>query len=565
LIEIARDHAVPPTYRGHSEDHEHDGHGGAGCAHHRGWPTGLALAGQLQAMGARVRIVDRQADRVHESRALAIQPRTLEILRGLGVTEQLVDRGKPATRIELRAGGRRIEIPVFDIGAEDTAYPFLLFLSQAETEGILVEHLAAQGVALERRVELVGFDQSAGYVRSILRGEDGSTEEVLSRYLVGCDGARSTVRHHARIPFVGDAYPQTFALGDVEADGDLDPDIAHAYLGPQGVLFFFPLGAPTTWRVIGRVPDAAGKRQREDGSGNLSLSNLQQLVDAFTGSSVTLRDPAWLTTFGLQHRQAARYRAGWVFLAGDSAHVHSPAGVQGMNTGIQDAWNLGWKLALVSSGVADPALLETYHAERWPVGRFVLRFSDRALTAGVSTNLVARSLRTQVAPVLLPLFTRFAKARALAFRTVSELSLNYRRSPAVQEDTPTLSGGPKAGDRLPDSRIERNGVPGSLQEALAAPAFHLLLCGPVGVWNEQRLAAFRQRHGRVMQVHRLSREAEPEAMHDPYGEGFTRLGVRSTGQYLVRPDGYVGFRSGGSDLQNLQRYLARWLPGTGPR
>jgi 2-polyprenyl-6-methoxyphenol hydroxylase-like FAD-dependent oxidoreductase len=524
-------------------------------------PTGLTLAAQLHAIGARVRIVDRRLDRVHESRALAVQPRTLEVLQGLGITRSLVERGNDAAGLRMHAGGRVVAVRLFDVGLEDTAYPFLLFISQAETEAVLNEHLAGHGVRVERGVEQVGFVAGEQDVTCTLRHGHGRAESVQARYLVGCDGAHSSVRRGAGIPFEGGAYPQTFVLGDLEVDGDLERDVAHAFLGAGGMLFFFPLGSPTTWRMLGMRPLSAGPHEGEQERTEPALDDLQAIADVFTGGALRLRDPAWLTYFRLHHRHAARYRAGRVFLAGDAAHVHSPAGAQGMNTGIQDAWNLGWKLALAASGVADPTLLDTYEAERRPIGRFVLRFTDRAFTIATSPNRIVRLLRTQIAPRLAPLALRFSSGRAYGFRTLSQLGIQYRNSPAVEEGEPKLSRGPQAGDRLPDARIARDGQDCSLQEALAAPSLHLLLCGPAGGWNRDRLAALRSRYAGLLEVQRLTRDAAPGDLHDAYGLAFTRLGLDRAAHYLVRPDGYVGYRSGGTDLRGVERYLARWLPG----
>jgi 2-polyprenyl-6-methoxyphenol hydroxylase-like FAD-dependent oxidoreductase len=523
-------------------------------------PTGLTLAAQLQAFGATVRIVDRQLDRVHESRALAVQPRTLEVLRGLGVAEELIVRGNDAVWVQLHAGGRIVRIRLFGLGLDDTAYPFLLFVSQAETEQILGDQLVGRGVPVERGVELIGFHADPDAVTCTLRHRDGRTEQVRVRYLVGCDGASSAVRRGAGIPFQGGAYPQTFALADLEVDG-LDGDAAHAFLGQEGILLFFPLGRPASWRMLAMHPTLQGRRE----PARPTLEELQALADAFTGGGVRLRDPVWQTYFGLQHRHATRYQTGRIFLAGDAAHIHSPAGAQGMNTGIQDAWNLGWKLALVSRGIADQALLDTYDAERRPVGSFVVRFTDRAFSVATSTHPLVRGLRTRLVPRLLPLGLRFDRAVAYGFRTVSQLNIGYRHSPAAEEGRPGLRRGPRAGDRLPDARITREGQECWLGEALVAPRFHLLLCGPLGDWHPSQLTALRHRYPNALAVHYLTREATPGALHDLDGDLFARLGVDGTAQYLVRPDGHIGYRAGGDDLAGLQRYLARWLPNTPSR
>ncbi len=523
-------------------------------------PTGLTLAAQLRAFGATVRIVDRLLDRVHESRALAIQPRTLEVLRGLGLAEELIARGNDAVWVQLHAGGRVVRIRLFGLGLDDTAYPFLLFVSQAETEQVLGDQLAGRGVPVERGVEVVGFHVDADAVTSTLRHRDGRTEQLHARYLVGCDGAKSAVRRSAGIPFKGGAYPQTFALADLEVDG-LDRDAAHAFLGQVGIVLFFPLGRPASWRMLAMHPSLKGRRE----PARPSLEELQALADAMTGGSVRLYDPVWRTYFGLQHRHAARYRAGRVFLAGDAAHVHSPAGAQGMNTGIQDAWNLGWKLALVSRGVADQTLLDSYDGERRPVGGFVVRFTDRAFSVATSTNPLLRALRTRLVPWVLPLGLRLDRALADGFRTIAQLNIGYRDSPAVEEGHPGLRRGPKAGDRLPDARIARAGKGCWLGEALAGPGFQLLLCGPVGDWHLSQLTSLRHRYPDTLAVHYLTREAMPGALHDLDGQVFAGLGVDGTAQYLIRPDGYIGYRAGGDDLAGLQRYLARWLPNTSSR
>ena len=523
-------------------------------------PTGLTLAAQLSAFGASVKLVDRQLDRAHESRALVMQPRSLEVLSGLGIAQTLVERGNDAVQLRMHFGKRVIGTQLFDIGLEDTAYPFLLFISQAETEAILSEHLAARGVPVERGVELVAFSTSAEEVICTLRDADGETDRVRCRYLAGCDGAHSTVREGAGIAFEGGTYPQTFVLADLEVDGDLEQDAGHAFVGDQGILLFFPLGTPATWRIVGMRPSAEEPHEDGQETEQLSLHELQQICDGFTGGTLRLRDPVWLTYFRLHHRQAARYRTGRIFLAGDAAHVHSPAGAQGMNTGIQDAWNLGWKLALVTRGIADPALLDSYEPERLPVGRFVLRFTDRASSIATSDSAVVRTMRSQIAPLLLPLLLRLRKGRTFAFRTIAQLAINYRGSPAVQENPSAPRTGPKAGDRLPDARIISDGRESWLHDALAAPAFHLLLCGPVADWPADRLAAMQERHGALLAVHRLTREPGPGTLLDPNGQTLSRLGARQAMQYLIRPDGHIGFRTRGRDTLATERYLARWLP-----
>ena len=520
-------------------------------------PSGLTLAAQLRLFGTAFRIIDHQLDRAHESRALAIQPRTLEVLTGLGIADTMVQRGNPAVRLQVHSRGRTAELPLFDIGLEDTAYPFLLFLSQAETEAILDQHLTDNGVIVERGVELTHLDPGPERVACTLQHPDGRTEQIEAPYVVGCDGAHSTVRRHAGIDFTGSAYPQTFLLADLAVDG-LDPGAAHAYLSDAGLLFFFPLGHPAPWRLLGMRPPTADEPSAEAPS----LDDLHTLADHNTAGALRLQDPVWTTYFRIHHRHATRYRSGRVFLAGDAAHVHSPAGAQGMNTGIQDAWNLGWKLALVAPGHANPGLLDTYETERQPVGSNVLRFTDRAFTIATSTNPATRLARTHLAPRLLRLALGSRRGRALGFRTISQLAISYRHSAAAEEGNPRPRRGPRAGERLPDAPVTVNGAPTTLHRALAPARFHLLLAGPAA--GQHLDHALDDRYAGVVDTHRLSRRDAPDGIVDVAGHAHTRLGLvkyDNAAQLLVRPDGHIGYRAYGGNLSGVQTYLDHWLTG----
>lgn len=521
-------------------------------------PTGLTLAAQLAACGAGVRIVDGQHDRVHESRALAIQPRTLEVLAGLGLAETLVDRGNPGVALRLHARGRTVGVPLFDIGLADTAYPFLLFLSQATTESVLGDHLAGRGVTVERGVELTDLDQRPDHVSCTVAHADGHVEQVDARYVVGCDGARSTVRSRAGIGFSGATYPQTFVLADLEADG-LAPGAAHVFLSGAGMLFFFPLGDPATWRLLGwpRHPVPASRPAT-------TTAELQDLAGAYADDPPVLHEPVWATYFRLHHRHVTAYRSRRVFVAGDAAHVHSPAGAQGMNTGIQDAWNLGWKLALVAEGTAEPALLDTYQAERQPVGRAVLRTTDRAFTIATSSSRRHQLARTRVAPWLARVAAHVPAARAAGFRTMSQLAITYRDSPAVVDARLHSHRRPRAGDRLPDASLRVDGTPTTLGRAVAAPRHHLLRSGPSPTPAEEQASRLAEPYTRLVDQHRLSRRAEPGALHDVDGTAHRRLGLSPAGpaaHVLVRPDGHIAYRGDGTDLTGLHAYLSRWYPG----
>jgi 2-polyprenyl-6-methoxyphenol hydroxylase-like FAD-dependent oxidoreductase len=530
-------------------------------------PTGLTLTAQLARFGVRFRITDKQVSRAGESRALAVQARSLEVLQSLGLGEALAARGQSTTRLMLHVDqGDPPSIDLGHVSWPDTRFPYILFVSQAETEGVLERYLEQEGVAIERGVELATFTEGATDIRCVLRHRDGTEEAVGTQYLVGCDGAHSTVRKGAHIPFEGGVYAQTFALGDVEADGPLGPGGIHVFGAGRGFAMFFPLGHPRTWRVMAMEQLDTSSAASTDGevtTHDLSLVELQQMVDGPTGRSVTLRDPAWLTRFRLHHRQAVRYQQGRVFLAGDAAHIHSPVGAQGMNTGIQDAWNLGWKLAMVVKGLARGPVLDSYHEERWRVGHTLLRVTDRLFAAFAQSisgsDAVIALRRVLIREVVAPALSQ-PRIRALAFHFISQLGIHYQGSQIVSEGEPRLHRGPKAGDRLPDVRVKRGDGITYLQQELAGPPLQLLLCGPADAGDAQRLADLEKQFRGVVSTARLTRDESGGALVDVNGEAFQRLGVNNdAAQYLVRPDGHVAFRCAGRDLSPTIRYLQQWF------
>jgi 2-polyprenyl-6-methoxyphenol hydroxylase-like FAD-dependent oxidoreductase len=517
-------------------------------------PTGLTLAANLAAFGATVRVVDRRDAAARESRALVVQPRTLEVLRPLGVTQALLDRGDGAARVRLHLDGHEVVVPLSDFAVDDTSYPFLLVLRQAEVEAALLANLAARGLPVEWGAELLSYRAGQAGVSCTVRRSDGRTELVRARYLVGCDGADSTVRRHAGVEFKGGAYRRSVLLADIDIDEDLPGDAAHVFVGPDGVLVAFAAGEHAAWRLL-LVED------HRPGHTDDPEAEVRAAAEGLSAGRVRARRVAWTARIPLQHRLAATFRSGRVFLAGDAAHVHSPAGAQGMNTGIQDASNLGWKLALTARGVAAAALLDTYGAERRPVARAVLALTHLAFWVETANSFPIRRARAALAPLAVPVGLRHAWLQTLAFRAAGQLWIRYPRGPAAVEGLPRLRRGPAAGQRLPDLPVLVDGVPRRLQHALATPAFQLLLCGLPGAWQQQQLERLQARYGRLVAVHRLGTEPSAAALCDPGGATLARLGVRNGAQYLVRPDGHVGYRCAGFDLDGLERHLHWSLPG----
>ncbi|GLI27337.1 FAD-binding monooxygenase [Agromyces rhizosphaerae] len=508
-------------------------------------PTGLAAALALHAAGVPFRIIDRAPDHVHESRALAVQARTLEVLDAFGVADDLVAAGNPNVMFELHSPAGGGPIGIFEAGPGMTRYPFILFLAQGDSERLLLERLTALGVTVERETTLLGLVDRGDAADARLRGPAGD-ELVTASWVIGCDGAHSAVRDAMGIPFTGSPFPQAFALADLEADG-LERGRAHLFLAEDGLAFFFPLEHPATWRMLTLLPDGVDE-------GGLTLATLQRVIARYSDESIVLRDPVWLTDFQVANREAGSFRSGRVFLAGDAAHIHTPAGGQGMNTGIQDAVNLAWKLGLVHHGASGPGLLDSYASERMPVARAVLEATGRAFGAATSRAPVAGFLRSRVIGRAAPVVTRLRPLRRLAFRAVSELVIGYPGGPLGASGGAPIAGGPAPGDRVPDLPVVVGGEPVSLHRLLDPARFRLLLVGDVP-------ASARTACREVAARHPLALHPDPIVLHRTVS-GMRRPGsagvfgrARGGAVYLLRPDGYVAFRAGGLDVAAAGRHL----------
>jgi 2-polyprenyl-6-methoxyphenol hydroxylase-like FAD-dependent oxidoreductase len=490
-------------------------------------PTGLALALQLHALGADIRIVERRPQPFRPSRAMIVHPRTLEVLRPLGVVDELLARARPSPQARLHLGSRVVPVGLGDFDLPDTAYPYLTLARQMDVETVLAEALAQRGVHVERGTQLIGLSTSDGAPQARLRSAAG-VEDVPCGFVVGCDGANSTVRSLSGIAWRGARYHQEVVLADVELDG-MQSGAAHVVATRGGLLFVFAIGERATWRLLVTRP-----------VGGLSLPSeetrprggeLQRMLDD-AGVAARITKLAWSGSVRLQHRLAARYRHGRTFLAGDAAHVHSPAAAQGMNTGIQDAINLGWKLAFAASSTDPDLLLDSYQHERRPVARQVIALTHLVFWAEAGTDPCAAFVRRRLAPLgapLIPLVMDRRRMVAAGVRVMSQLRVGYRGSPLSVDAPPRLRGGPRAGERLPDATVVCDGIASRLHGLLIKPAVHLL----------------------------LQRDADDPGMaaRMPYVHVHRLAGTPGAGVLAVRPDGYVGFRCGAVD-QRLHKWLA---------
>jgi 2-polyprenyl-6-methoxyphenol hydroxylase-like FAD-dependent oxidoreductase len=488
-------------------------------------PTGLVLALWLTRLGVRVRIIDKTAEPGTTSRAVAVQARTLELYRQVGLADAVVEAGVKVAAANLWVGGARAaRVPLGRLGEGLSPFPYALTYPQDAHERLLNERLDALGVRVERCTELVRFDQHPDQVRAVLKRPDGSEETCEAAYLAGCDGARSTVREALGTGFPGGTYTGLFYVADVTAAGPAADGDIHVDFEEADFLAVFPLKGAGRLRLVGPVHWEPNHEPREltfEDVGERAIRNLKLRVARVN----------WFSTYRVHHRVAAHFREGRAFLLGDAAHVHSPVGGQGMNTGIGDAVNLAWKLAAVLRGSADDRLLATYEPERIAFARRLVATTDRIFTLVTRQGVIARWVRTRLVPLVAPLFFRLAPVRRFVFRTVSQIGVNYRYSPLSMG----AAGSVRGGDRLPWVRTE----PGQDNFApLASLAWQVHVYGRPRAGLAEACAEFQ------LSLHLFA-----------WHQRMRRAGLLRGALYLIRPDGYVARADPRADPAQLRDYL----------
>ena len=488
-------------------------------------PTGLWLALWLTRLGIRVRIVDRAAEPGTTSRALAVHARTMEFGDQVGIADVLVEAGVRVEALNLWAGGRHAaRVPIRRIGEGLSPFPFPLFLPQDVHERLLIERLEDLGVTVERSIALTRVEQDEQRVRAVLT-HDGAEEIVEAAYLAGCDGASSTVREHLGIGFPGGTYSGAYYVADVDASGPAVDSGVHVDIEDEDFAIVFPLKTQGRVRLIGVLlerPDLDREMNFEDVRGK-AIAHLQ--LDVTTVH--------WFSTYRVHHRVAERFRSGRVFLLGDAAHIHSPVGGQGMNTGIGDAVNLSWKLAAVLQQRADESLLETYEPERIAFARRLVATTDRAFTMVTAPGGLARIVRTKLVPAFAPTVTRLAAFRRLIFLIISQIRIEYRHSGL----SAGRAGGVRGGDRLPWVELS----PGVDNFAPLTS-----LDWQVHVYGEVRPDLHEACAQLGLALHRFN-----------WATKMAAAGLKRDALYLIRPDGYVAWADAGADPNELRSYRDR--------
>jgi 2-polyprenyl-6-methoxyphenol hydroxylase-like FAD-dependent oxidoreductase len=488
-------------------------------------PVGLVAGCELARRGVGVRVIDKLVEPTDQSRAIAVHARSLDMFDRMGIVDEMLSTGIKAIAMQMYAGGRKLfRVP---LGEVDSAFPFTLTTAQTETERVLGKHLESLGVTVERDVALVALGQDDDGVQLTLRN-GGSIEQASASWVIGADGARSTVRKLVGTKLAGSFVGERFLLGDVVAEHSLDLDSMHTFFAPDGPVIVLPM-REGRMRFLAEVHDAPGTPLNM----NPTVAELQDIVDRRIGG-IRLLQSHWLTSFEIHHARVPAYRWGRVFLAGDAAHIHSPAGGQGMNTGMQDVFNLGWKLAAAINGEAGDTLLDSYEAERVPVADGVITFTNRLTKVGTLSGAPRR-----IRDLAVRMVSRVPAARRVMAETAEEVNVAYKGSP-IAVGRPPKHTKVFAGQHLP--HMDDETVQKQLSAACNVPG-HVLLTV------------------KADQVAVSSGDSPTDGcdtlIADPKGVVTQRLGLKNGGRVMIRPDGYIGAVAALDDTKTIADYFAK--------
>jgi 2-polyprenyl-6-methoxyphenol hydroxylase-like FAD-dependent oxidoreductase len=495
-------------------------------------PSGLNLALALIRRNVPCRLISEADGPGAESRAMVVQARTLEFYGQYGFADEVVEQGVIAETAHVREGGpdgsrEVLSISFKEMGAGLSPYPFALAYPQDDHERFLTDKLKAAGCEVEWGAKLTGFNESENGVRATIEHNTGHIEAAESAYICGCDGARSWVRETLHLGFPGGTYEQLFYVADVKISGGFSRDL-YINLGKHILTLMFPVRSSGMQRLIGLVPTELSHRDK------LNFEDIRAHVEPLLDIKVT--EVNWFATYRVRHRVADKFRVGRAFLVGDAGHIHSPAGGQGMNTGIGDAVNLGWKIAQVLQNRADTSLLDTYEPERIGFARSLVATTDRAFTGLVGEGVAGEFTRKIVAPLVFGVVTRFSLGRHAIFRTISQMRIHYPDSPLSQG----VAGEVHGGDRLPWTGIDAKDNFGPLR-SLDWQA-HVY-----GEADKDLEVACDELH---LPLHTF-----------PFSDRTKDAGLKRGALYLVRPDSYIALASSEQSTNKLRTFAEQFHMG----
>jgi 2-polyprenyl-6-methoxyphenol hydroxylase-like FAD-dependent oxidoreductase len=499
-------------------------------------PSGLMMAMLCKRIGLSYRIIDKNSGPVTESRAIGLQARSLELFHKLGIVDDFFKKGMKAAGAKIHLNGvKKLEIDTSDMARADTEYPFIFLHSQSDTEKIFLKEVRD----VERNTKLLSFKDKMNHVESVTLNSYGDRETISSRFLCGCDGSHSVVRKGLDLEFKGGSYGSAFLMADCKVDWSGGYDKVQVFLDNGQIAVFFPL-SETHSRVlsINRIPQSAEPKTEATTAYPAKLHDLETAFKKAAHLDIKLSEPKWVTRYHVHHRSVDRMRSGNVFLLGDAAHIHSPVGAQGMNTGLQDANNLAWKLkAAINKPTMADEILETYNAERMPVAKHLLNFTDRVFTAAVTQNRFFLRARNMVLPVAGKVLMNIPKGKRLLFRFISQLNIHYHSNIISRSDAIRIL---QAGERAPNGKLNRTT---SLHDLFKGYEFHAVAFKK-GTFNdlEVRRIYDQMEDIGISNVHffRQTDVKDGYSIEVPQ-EIFDCYSVEDQGLFIIRPDGYIGF------------------------
>lgn len=499
-------------------------------------PTGLALACQLIRYGIDFVVLDSKETTTPYSKAIGVQARTLELYEQIGLSENLIAQGAIAAKARMVVGGEvRGEIEFADIGKGLSQYPYVLIVEQGKHEKLLYGFIKANGKDVQWQATLENFTQDEAGVKATVKKATGETEIIEANFLVGCDGAKSLVRHSLGLEFEGSTFERMFYVADVQIDWRFPHDALMVFLMRHNLLAFFPMTGENHWRIVGTFPEEFAKDE-----GDVLYEEIEEQIKRDAELDLDITNVNWFSTYKVHSRHVNKFSMGRCFLAGDAAHIHTPAGAQGMNTGIQDGYNLAWKLSLVLKGKTDEKILETYNEERLENADNLLKTTDRFFNLVASPEPVLAYLRTHVFPYIAGAAFSIDAVKKFVFPLISQTGISYRNG-SLSDHTNDEDFEVRAGDRMPYFLIDGQSVYDRLHE----PKFHLLVFSEAESDYTALLNEVESAYPRLIDYHHVSLQPRVEEI----------FGTSRPFMLLLRPDNYIGFISAEISSKRLREYL----------
>jgi 2-polyprenyl-6-methoxyphenol hydroxylase-like FAD-dependent oxidoreductase len=500
-------------------------------------PTGLALACQLIRYGVDFIIIDKKGTTTPHSKAIGVQARTLELYEQIGLADKLIEVGYLAEKARMFAGGKiRGEIDFTELGKGMSPYPYVLLAEQGKHEALLYDFITSHQQTVRWNTELESFTQNEGGVSAKLRNSLVGIETIDAKYMVGCDGAKSPVRHSLGLTFEGTTFERAFYVADVQIDWKYGYDNLQVFLMKNSLLAFFPMTGEKQYRIVGTFPEEFSKDE-----GDVLYEEIEEQIKKDTDIELDITKVNWFSTYKVHTRHVNKFSEGRCFLAGDSAHIHTPAGAQGMNTGIQDGYNLAWKMAWVLKFRANEKLLDTYNEERLPNAEALMETTDRFFNLAAGKNPLLSFIRLYIFPYVANFMFSLDAVKRFVFPRIAQIAINYRRSSLSKTD-----GGfaVRGGDRMPWFKIQGK----SIYDYLHEPLFHLIVFtdGKTDIPQlpDELLTRW---HGKI-DSHLF--QLEPRVTEI--------FGVDKSFYIILRPDNYIGLISDDFSPAALQIYLDRF-------